>query len=117
MHAQRTKRITVRHDKCGVFGGEVGGDRILPVGHQSSAHRGKGLRAGQLMRRQRGVAGVTARMVGIIGSDCRGSEVIGTPPVGIDLSAELPADVAATPALERAVMALVEAPAASYRRG
>jgi len=55
-------------------------------------------------------------MVVVIGSDRRWREVIGTPPVGIDLSAELPADVAATPALERAVVALVEAPAASYRQ-
>ena len=55
-------------------------------------------------------------MVPIIGFDGRGSEVIRTPPVGIDLCTELPADVAATPALERAVVALVEAPAASYGR-
>jgi len=55
-------------------------------------------------------------MVVVIGSDRRWREVIGTPPVGIDLSAELPADVAAKPALERAVVAFVEAPAASYRQ-
>ena len=55
-------------------------------------------------------------MLGVIGSDGRRSEVIGTPPVGVDLGAELPANIAATPPLQRAVMALVEAPAASYRR-
>jgi hypothetical protein len=99
MHAQCAKRITVCHHKCGALGGEVGGDRVLPVRHKPSAHRGQGLRVGQVARGQRGVAGITARMLGVIGSDRRRSEVIGTPPVGIDLSAELPADVAATPAL------------------
>jgi len=117
MHAQRAKRIAVRHHECGLPGGDVGRDPVLPVRHQSSAYRGQRLRGREIVRRQCGVARIMARMVGVFRPDGRGSEVIGPPPVGIDLSPELPADVAATPPLQRTVMAFVQAPAASYRRG
>jgi len=107
----------MRHNKCRLSGSQVGGDRILPVRDEPAAYRGKGLRGGELVGGQRGVARVAAGMVGVIGSDGGRSEVIRAAPVGIDLAAELAAHIAATPALQRAVVAFVEAPAASDRRG
>src|SRR5690606_4908557 len=109
---ERAEAVAVRGDEHVAAGDELGDDAILPVRLEARERRLERLRAGQRLRRELRVAGVMARMPRIVRLERGRRHVVAAAPDLDLLRAVLRRRFGLVEALQRAVMALAQAPMA-----
>src|SRR5690348_2094978 len=107
---QRAQRIAVRDDQGGAPGGQVGDQRVVPVGQHALQHVLEALGAGPQLVGKVGVPGIVGLRQRVIVGERRRRHVVGTPPEHELLVPELLPGLGLVLALERAVVPLVEPP-------
>ena len=102
--------VAVRYHQDFVVNGQFGENHALPVGQRPFDGLLERFGAGQLLVRDPGVAGIEARIAGIVFGQRIGCDVVAAPPDVHLLFAEAGRRFALVEPLQYAVMFLVEAP-------
>ena len=100
----------MRDDQGGPPRGQVGDQRVIPVGQHALQHVLEALGAGPQLVGQMGIPGIVRLRQRVIVGERRRRHIIGTPPEHELLVPELLPGLRLVLALERAVVALIEAP-------